>query len=54
MPTESKPGMGLSSNGNVSSSETFTLVFVGGESVAGASMSSENYQLRGGLVGAMF
>jgi hypothetical protein len=54
VPTDSRPGMGLSANGNVSASANFRLVFVGGESPAGnRTMASENYQLRGGLVGGM-
>ena len=52
--SESKPGMGFTSNGNLSSSENFSLVVVGGNSPGNRTMSSANYQLRGGLVGAMY
>ena len=51
---ESKPGMGLTSNGNLSSSANFSLVLVGGNSPGNRTMASESYQLRGGLVGAMY
>lgn len=53
-PTKSKPGMGLTSNGNLSSSQNFQLWLVGGNSPGNRTMASESYQLRGGLVGATY
>ncbi|HEY6729021.1 MAG TPA: hypothetical protein VI197_33655 [Polyangiaceae bacterium] len=46
--------MGFTSNGNLSSSQNFNLVLVGGNSPGNRTMSSASYQLRGGLVGAMY